>query len=89
MNHKPALPKKRLLTSALLLALAPATHAIAQDQAPQAAATADPNAAVDPTRSSRIAKGDPSGCVRRIAHDEDDLWCLRLRVLPRFCGHFH
>ena len=31
MNHKQALPKKRLLTSALLLALAPATHAIAQD----------------------------------------------------------
>ena len=54
MNHKQALPKKRLLTSALLLALAPATHAIAQDQAPQAAATADPNAAVDPTELDTV-----------------------------------
>ncbi len=53
MNHKQALPKKRLLTSALLLALAPATHAIAQDQAPQAAATADPNAAGTPPSSTR------------------------------------
>ena len=38
MKNTQAVPKKRLLTSALLLALAPATHAVAQD----AEAVADP-----------------------------------------------
>ena len=54
MNHKQALPKKRLLTSALLLALAPATHAIAQDQSAQAEAAGNPNAAADPTELDTV-----------------------------------
>jgi TonB-dependent receptor len=43
MKHVQVLPRKRLLASALLLALAPATHAVAQAQvAPTADADADP-----------------------------------------------
>jgi len=48
MKHVQALPKKRLLASALLLALAPATHAVAQEQVAQTA-NANANADADPT----------------------------------------
>ncbi|AKC86908.1 TonB-dependent receptor [Pseudoxanthomonas suwonensis] len=42
MKHVQALPKKRLLASALLLAMAPATQALAQEQIANANADADP-----------------------------------------------
>ena len=48
MKHVQALPKKRLLASALLLALAPAGYAAAQEQPAPAASTAS-NAGPDPT----------------------------------------
>ena len=54
MKHVQAMPKKRLLASALLLALAPATHAVAQDQTAQSAQAANPNAAADPTELDTV-----------------------------------
>ncbi|GAB3510573.1 TonB-dependent receptor [Pseudoxanthomonas daejeonensis] len=54
MKHVQAMPKKRLLASALLLALAPAGHVIAQEQPAQAAQTANPNADVDPTELDTV-----------------------------------
>jgi len=54
MKHMQAMPKKRLLTTAMLLALAPAGQVFAQEQAAQTTQTANANADADPTELDTI-----------------------------------
>ena len=54
MKHVQALPKKRLLASALLLALTPAIQAAAQEQPAPATQVANPDADADPTELDTV-----------------------------------